>query len=109
MAKIITAQEAAKLIPDGATVACAGMGLSGWAEEVACAMRDSFKETGHPCNLYIKQGSAMGDWKERGLTRLGEAGPGLVTKWSAAHVGSAFTLNKLAVTTNWNAGVFRRA
>lgn len=97
MAKFITAIEAARLIPDGATVGLAGMGLSGWAEEVACAMRDSFKETGHPCNLNLKQGSAMGDWKERGVTRLGEAGPGLVTRWSGAHVGSAYTLRDMAV------------
>ena len=48
MAKFISAQEAAQLIPDGATVAVAGMGLSGWAEELACAVRDDFKETGHP-------------------------------------------------------------
>ena len=62
MAKFITAKEAAKLIPDGATVGVAGMGLSGWAEEIACAMRDSFQETGHPCGLHLKQGSALGDW-----------------------------------------------
>ena len=120
MAKFITAAEAAKLIPDGATVGIGGMGLSGWAEEVACAIRDSFKETGHPCGLHLKQGSAMGDWgvgnfflgwdrtpdpskgpyrpgpdKEtgaRGATRFGEAGPGLITKWTSAHIGSAFTL-----------------
>ncbi|MDR1130802.1 MAG: acyl CoA:acetate/3-ketoacid CoA transferase [Oscillospiraceae bacterium] len=97
MAKFITAREAAELIPDGATVGIAGMGLSGWAEEVGCAIRDSFKETGHPRELNLKQGSAMGDWKERGVTRLGEAGPGLVTRWSGAHVGSAFTLRELAV------------
>jgi propionate CoA-transferase len=95
--KFITAIEAAKLIPDGATVGLAGMGLSGWAEEVACSIRDSYKETGHPCNLNLKQGSAMGDWKERGVTRLGEAGPGLITRWSGAHVGSAYTLRDLAV------------
>lgn len=114
MAKFITAREAAQLIPDGATVGLAGMGLSGWAEEIACAIRDSFKETGHPCNLNLKQGSAMGDWgygnnfigwdrskrsdgpdKEhgnRGTTRFGEAGPGLIAKWTSAHIGSAFTL-----------------
>lgn len=113
MAKIITAREAASLIPDGATVGLAGMGLSGWAEEVACAIRDSYKETGHPCNLNLKQGSAMGDWgygnnfigwnrskrdepdKEhgaRGVTRFGEAGPGLISKWTSAHIGSAFSL-----------------
>ena len=95
MAKFITAAEAAKLIPDGATVGVAGMGLSGWAEEVGRAMRDSFKETGHPCNISLKQGCAMGDWKYRGVTVLGEAGPGLVTNWSGAHIGSAFALNKL--------------
>ena len=41
----------------------------------------------------MKQGSAMGDWKERGMTRLGYEG--LVTKWSAAHIGSAFAMNDL--------------
>ena len=113
MAKFISAREAAQLIPDGATVAVAGMGLSGWAEEIACAIRDNYQETGHPKGLYLKQASALGDWgvgnsfigwdrvkrdepdKEhgnRGATRLGEAGPGLVTKWTSAHIGSAFTL-----------------
>ena len=113
MAKFITAREAAQLIPDGATVGIAGMGLSGWAEEIACAIRDNYAETGHPCNLNLKQGSAMGDWGYgnnfigwdrnplpepdkahgvRGVTRLGEAGPGLVTRWTSAHIGSAFTL-----------------
>ena len=97
MAKFISAKAAAQVIPDGATVGVAGMGLSGWAEEVGCAIRDSFRETGHPCNLNLKQGSAMGDWKERGVTRLGEAGPGLITRWSGAHIGSAYTLRDLAV------------
>ena len=46
MAKFISAAEAAKLIPDGATVGLAGMGLSGWPEEVACALRDNFREIG---------------------------------------------------------------
>ncbi len=95
MAKFITAKEAAKLIPDGATLGLAGMGLSGWAEEVGVAIAESFKETGHPCGINLKQGSAMGDWKERGVTRLGYEG--LVTKWSAAHIGSAFSLCDLTV------------
>lgn len=119
MAKYITAAEAAKLIPDGASIGVAGMGLSGFPEEVACAIRDSFKETGHPCALELHQGSAMGDWGvgnsfdgwdknpravplgpeagARGLSRLGEAGHGLVAKWTGAHVGSAFALRDLAV------------
>ena len=103
MAKFIAAREAARLIPDGATVGLAGMGLSGWPEELGLAIRDSYRETGHPCNLNLKQGSAMGDWGygnqflgwdkvkrpggpeqnagARGVSRFGEAGPGLVTKW----------------------------
>ncbi len=97
MATFITAKQAAQLIPDSATIGLAGMGLSGWAEEVGCAIRDSFRETGHPRDLNLKQGSAMGDWKERGVTRLGEAGPGLITRWSGAHIGSAYTLRDLAV------------
>lgn len=117
MAKFITAAEAAKLIPDGASVAVAGMGLSGFPEEIACAVRDSFRETGHPCGLDLHQGSAMGDWGVgnkfigwdknpradadpnagfRGVSRFGEAGPGLVTKWTGAHVGSAKAMCALA-------------
>ncbi|MBR6512727.1 MAG: malonate decarboxylase subunit alpha [Clostridia bacterium] len=113
MAKFITAAEAAELINDGATVAVAGMGLSGWAEEIACAIRDRYKETGHPKGINFKQASALGDWGHgnkfigwdrvkrdepdtehgaRGATRLGEAGPGLVAKWTSAHIGSAFSL-----------------
>ena len=113
MAKFITAREAAQLIPDHATVGVAGMGLSGWPEEIACAIRDNFAETGHPCDLNLKQASALGDWGygnkfvgwdrsplpeadtahgNRGVTRFGEAGPGLITKWTSAHIGSAFTL-----------------
>ena len=97
MAKFVTAREAAALIPDHSTIAVAGMGLSGWAEEVGCAIRDNFKETGHPCDLTLRQGSAMGDWRTRGVTVLGEAGEGLITRWSGAHVGSAFALRELAV------------
>lgn len=97
MAKFITAREAAQLIPDGATIGLAGMGLSGWAEEIGCAIRDNYLESGHPRDLNLKQGSAMGDWRERGATRLGEAGEGCVTRWSGAHVGSAFALRDLAV------------
>ena len=113
MAKFVTAAQAAELIEDGATLAVAGMGLSGWAEEIACAIRDRYKETGHPKGINLKQASALGDWGHgnkfvgwdrvkrdepdtehgaRGATRLGEAGPGLVTKWTSAHIGSAFSL-----------------
>ena len=53
MAKFISAKEAAALIHDGASIGVAGMGLSGFPEEVVCAIRDRFKETGHPKNLEL--------------------------------------------------------
>ena len=53
MAKFITAAEAAKLIKDGDSIGVAGMGLSGFPEEVICAIRDEFKATGHPRGLEL--------------------------------------------------------
>ena len=96
MTAFVTARQAAEMIKDGSTIGLAGMGLSGWAEEVGCAIRDRYQETGHPRDLTLRQGSAMGDWKQRGVTRLGEAGEGCVTRWSGAHIGSAFALRDLA-------------
>ena len=91
--KVITAHEAAQLVPDNAIVAIGGMGLSGWPEEIACAIRDRYRECGHPHSLYLKQGCDMGDWNVRGVSRLGEAGEGLVTQWTTAHLGTAYALH----------------
>jgi len=119
MAKFITAAEAANLIQDSDTIGLAGMGLSGFPEEVICAIRDRFKSTGHPRDLELHQGASLGDWGvgndfdgwdltrrevplkleeagSRGASRLGEVGPGLVTRWYGGHVGSAFGLRELA-------------
>ena len=86
--KIITAAEAAKLIPDHAVVGVGGQGLAGWPEELGLAIRDNFIATGHPCDLNMKQGCAMGDWKQQGITHLGEGGEGLVTN-GPAHTSAA--------------------
>ncbi|MCD8017088.1 MAG: acyl CoA:acetate/3-ketoacid CoA transferase [Oscillospiraceae bacterium] len=93
MVKFITAAQAAALIPDGAGVGVGGMGLSGWPEEIACALRDRYNATGHPKNLFLHQGCDIGDWAERGVSRLGETEPGMVTRWTCAHMGSAFAMH----------------
>jgi len=90
MAKFITAQNAARLIPDGATIGVSGMGLSGWAEEVGSAIAENFRQTGHPKNLSLKQGCDLGDFENRGVDHLGE--PGLVKKWCSGHAASATKL-----------------
>lgn len=93
MSKIITFERAAELVRDGATVACGSMGLSCWPDEIAEAIAARFTATGHPRDLYLRQGAATGDWKERGTTRLGIEG--LVTRWSGAHIGSSAGMAKL--------------
>lgn len=49
--KVITAQQAAELIKDGATVCTIGMTLIGAAESVLKALEKRFLETGSPCDL----------------------------------------------------------
>ncbi len=92
-AEIITAREAAYLIKDEDTIGLSAMGLAGWPEEVVQEIEKRFMETGKPRDLTIKQGSATGDWGERGVTRFGHEG--LVKKWAAAHIGSAAQMNEL--------------
>ena len=90
----LTAREAAEKIKDNATIAIVGMGLSGFPDEIARAIADRYNETGHPKDLTIKQGSAIGDFKERGTTRFGIEG--LVQEYTGARIGAARGLIKLA-------------
>lgn len=93
MSKIKTADEVAALIKDGATVAASAMGLAGWPEEVARAIERRFLATGHPCKLTLVHGSAIGDWKDRGTTRLGHEG--LIKRWIGGHIGSSANMCRL--------------
>lgn len=93
MSKIISSGDAVKLIADGATVAFGGMGLAGWPQTIAKAIADSYRETGHPCGLHLRQGASIGDWRERGTTTLGLEG--LVSSWIGAHVGSSENMRNL--------------
>lgn len=95
MSKIITAEEAATLIQDNATVAFGGMGLSGWPEGIARAISKLYQETGHPCGLNLRQGASIGDWKDRGTTTIGLEG--LVSSWVGAHIGSSANMSKLVL------------
>jgi propionate CoA-transferase len=74
MSKVITAQEAAKLIQDGATIGASTQGMSGWAEEIAIAIEERFKQSSHPRNITLVHSCTCGDYKQRGTTRLGHEG-----------------------------------
>jgi propionate CoA-transferase len=74
MSKVITAQEAARLIQDGVTIGASTQGMSGWAEEIAIAIEERFKQSGHPRNITLAHSCKCGDYKQRGTTRLGHEG-----------------------------------
>ncbi|MGD0231950.1 MAG: CoA-transferase [Syntrophorhabdales bacterium] len=122
MAKIITAEEAARLIKDEDVVAAATFGLAGWAEEIGLAVRDRYLETGHPRGITFVHAAGVGDWKSRGAGVWAEQGmEGLVKRVVTSHIGSEPQMAKaaqeekfecyfwpLGVMCQWYTGVARR-
>lgn len=93
MSKVISAVEAAKLIPDNATVAMGGFCGFGSPDELLIGIHDCFLETGHPRNITLIKGVSVGDKAERGGSRI--ALDGLVRKVICSHVGLEPALAKM--------------
>ena len=93
MSKVITAREAADLIPDGATVAMGGFCGFGSPDELLIGIRERFEETGAPKNLTLLKGVSVGDKAARGGSRI--ALDGLVRKVVCSHVGLEPALAKM--------------
>ena len=97
--KVITAEQAAALIQDGVTICSPIIGLAGWPEEIGRAIAKRFEETGHPKELTLVCGSAMGNHKDKGPHVIGLEG--LITKYIGAHthgspnIGALIQSNKL--------------
>jgi propionate CoA-transferase len=89
MSKVITADQAAALIKDRATVGAAGITLSFWPEEVAIAIEKRFLETGKPNGLMVVHASGLGDWKPKGRGMNHFAHQGMVRRWMGGHCGLA--------------------
>jgi propionate CoA-transferase len=95
MIKVVSAGEAAKMIPDGACVGVTGFAGAAHAEEVSIAIEQRFLEEGHPRDLSLFYCAGIGDGKTKGTGHFGHEG--LVQKVVGGHWNLAPRLGKLAV------------
>ena len=74
--KVISAEDAARVVMDGDTVATSGFVGIGFPEELAIALERRFVETGSPRDLTLVYAAGQGDGENRGLNHF--AGEGMV-------------------------------
>ena len=92
--KILTAREAAELVPNHINFATGGFIGASFPEELAVAIEERFVETGAPNDLTLFFCAAQGDTKEKGLNHF--AHEGLVSRAIGAHWGLAPKIGKMA-------------
>jgi propionate CoA-transferase len=101
--KVVSAQDAVRLIRDGDTVATGGFVGIGFPESIAIALEQLYlstedrypQATGKPCNLTLVYAAGQGDGKQRGLNHLGHEG--LVRRVIGGHWGLVPALQQLAI------------
>lgn len=99
--KIVSADEAVRLVRDGDVVATGGFVGIGFAEEIAVALEALYLsklekgEQDGPRNLTLIYAAGQGDGKERGLNHLGHEG--LVRRVIGGHWGLVPKLQRLAI------------
>ncbi|MBE7468585.1 MAG: acyl CoA:acetate/3-ketoacid CoA transferase [Anaerolineae bacterium] len=93
--KVVSAEEAVRIIRDGDTVATAGFVGIGFAEEIAIKLEERFLSQGKPKNLTLIYAAGQGDGGDKGLNHLAHAG--LVRRVIGGHWGLVPKLQKLAI------------
>lgn len=93
--KVISAEEAVKMIPDGACVGVTGFAGSAHAEVVTSAIEAAFLKEGHPRDLILFHCAGIGDGHTKGAGHFGNEG--LIKRVIAGHYNLAPKVVKLAV------------
>jgi len=94
--KIVSAEEAVRIIRNNDTVAFGGFVGIGFAEEIAIELERFFLETGQPKDLSLVFAAGQGDGKHRGLNHL--AHQGMIKRIIGGHWGLAPKLQELAMS-----------
>jgi propionate CoA-transferase len=92
--KILTARQAADLVPNNANFATGGFIGASFPEEIAIAIEERFLETGAPTDLTLLFCAAQGDTKEKGLNHFGH--DGMIRRAIGGHWGLAPKVGKMA-------------
>ncbi|MCF7982849.1 MAG: acyl CoA:acetate/3-ketoacid CoA transferase [Thiohalocapsa sp.] len=93
--KIVSAEEAVRLVHNGDTLIFSGFGVVGVPDELGVALEKRFLETGEPRDLTLFFGGGPGDGKDQGANRL--AHEGLIKRAIGGHWGLVPKIGELAL------------
>jgi len=93
--KIVSADEAVRVIRNGDTIALDGVVGGGAPDELITALEKRFLESGEPRGLTLLYASGIGDGKDKGVNRI--ALEGLLKRVVAGHWGLTPKMQKIAV------------
>ena len=93
--KIVSADEAVRVIRSGDTIALDGVVGGGAPDELIIALEKRFLESGEPRGLTLLYASGIGDGKDKGVNRIAQEG--LLKRVIAGHWGLTPKMQKLAV------------
>ncbi|MUM35585.1 CoA-transferase, partial [Mycolicibacterium sp. CBMA 361] len=94
--KVVTAQEAVRLIRSGDYLVVEGFAGQGYAEELVHALEERFLATGAPNDLSLVFTVAQGNRGDRGFSHL--CHEGMLKRAMGGHYGMAPALQKLAIS-----------